>query len=269
MKFFTVSASLILIVPEVIAQSTGQPIIPSTLPSCAQSCPNLLQAQTACTAPPNPPPGGTYGIQCLCGFAPLAALKADAPTQICATCQPTDNAAIQSWYKGACGLGGGSAAGANAQNGQSTTATKPSSTLPTQATPAVSSNGVTVSGHPANAPNVAQHDWMSTHWRWVLMLIILALGLIGLAVGGVYLRRYIHRRRESREFGVSGPRRDLETWGPGQSVHDFGTAGVVNNGSNQEKGKERETNQAQEVPTSDRRNSRRLKKGWLLRKNRD
>ncbi|KAL8686380.1 MAG: hypothetical protein Q9218_007145 [Villophora microphyllina] len=105
---------------------------------------------------------------------------------------------------------------------------------------------------------------MSTHYRWVVMLIILVLGLTGLAVGGVYLRRYIHRRREARDASLAGPRQDLETWGPGQSVHDFGTHGVANVGSPvaSEKGKERETVQAQEA-TNDRRNSRRLKKGWL------
>lgn len=94
------------------------------------------------------------------------------------------------------------------------------------------------------------------------MLIILALGLVGLAVGGVYLRRYIHRRRDAREFSVSGPRQDLETWGPGQSVHDFGPAAAGNVNSSQEKGKEAETIINEET-TNDRRNSRRLKKDWL------
>ena len=152
-----ISAFVAIILPQVFSQATGQAIIPSTLPTCAQSCANLLQAQTACTAPPNPPPGGTYGIQCLCGFAPLASLKADAPAQLCATCSPTDNAAIQTWYRGACGLSGGSAAG---QNGQSNPATAPSSTPSSTTAVAMPTNqGVTVSGHPANAPNVTQKDW--------------------------------------------------------------------------------------------------------------
>lgn len=159
MNPFLVSAFLTLLIPQASSQATDQAIIPSTLPTCAQSCANLLQAQTACTAPPNPPPGGTYGIQCLCGFAPLASLKGDAPLQLCVACSQADNAAIQSWYKGACGLPGGSAAGANGQNGQTNTATTPSSTIATSATPAPSSKGVTISGHPANAPNVTQKNW--------------------------------------------------------------------------------------------------------------
>lgn len=94
------------------------------------------------------------------------------------------------------------------------------------------------------------------------MLIILALGFTALVVGGVYLRRYSHRRRDARDFGVAGSRQDLETWGPGQSAHDFGATGVANNQSANEKGKETEVVQNQGVPEG-RRNSRRLKKGWL------
>lgn len=94
------------------------------------------------------------------------------------------------------------------------------------------------------------------------MLIILVLGFIGIAVGGVYLRRYIHRRREARDARLAGPRQDLETWGPGQSVHDFGTHEITAVSPVNEKGKEKETIQAQEA-TSDQSNSRRLKKSWL------
>lgn len=156
MKTLLLLTLLAGIVPSIISQTTGQAIIPSNLPACAQSCANLLQAQTACTAPPNPPPGGTYGIQCFCGFAPLAPLGANAPQQLCVACSASDNAAIQSWYKDACGLSGGSA---NGQNGQTPTTSTPSSISSTQATSTSTGQGSTVQGHPANAPNVAQKDW--------------------------------------------------------------------------------------------------------------
>ncbi|KAL8721004.1 MAG: hypothetical protein Q9181_007801 [Wetmoreana brouardii] len=258
MKPFLFSLFATLLLRPISAQSSAQPITLSTLPSCAQQCPNLLQGQTACTAPPNPAPGGTYGLQCFCGFAPLLTLKGDAPANICATCSTADNAAIQSWYKGACNGGGG----AGAANGQ-TTPTSASTQRPTSTTNAASKASTTATAKGDSTKNVAQKDWMSTHYRWVIMLIILVLGLSGLAVGGVYLKRYIHRRREAREFGARGSRQDLETWGPGQSVHDFGATGVENVGPRGEKGKEREMVQAPEEITSDRSNSRRLKKGWL------
>ncbi|KAL8952062.1 MAG: hypothetical protein Q9222_002014 [Ikaeria aurantiellina] len=100
---------------------------------------------------------------------------------------------------------------------------------------------------------------MSTHWRWVVMIIILILGLTGFTVGGVYLRRYIHRRRDAQESNLAGPRRDLETWGPGQSVHEFGPAGLPGAVAQHEKGGEMATVQDQ-GSNDDRRNSRRLKK---------
>ncbi|KAL8805847.1 MAG: hypothetical protein Q9200_005268 [Gallowayella weberi] len=100
---------------------------------------------------------------------------------------------------------------------------------------------------------------MSTHWRWVLMLIILVLGFTALAVGGVYLKRYIHRRRDAQEAMLAGPRQDLHTWGPGQSVHEIGAPVVATTNPEREKGKDIEMVQTPEA-TNDRRNSRRLKK---------
>ncbi|KAI4117765.1 MAG: hypothetical protein LQ345_002073 [Seirophora villosa] len=270
MKPLLLTTLAALFVSRILSQATNQAILPSTLPACAQSCPNLVQGQTACIAPPNPAPGGTYGVQCLCGFAPLASLNAAAPVQLCATCSASENAAIQSWYQGACASPAGSAPnanGQNGQNGQTTTAVIPSSTSLTTPSTTTRVQAPTVSSQPATAPAADNKDWISTHWRWVLMLIILVLGLTGLAVGGVYLRRHIHRRREARNFGVAGSRQDLETWGPGQSVHDFGAAGAASGAPANEKGKERE---GVENPTAanDRKLSRRLTKGWIPGKKR-
>ncbi|KAI4104595.1 MAG: hypothetical protein L6R37_003199 [Teloschistes peruensis] len=262
MKPFLIPTFLALIVSQASSQTTGQDqsLIPSNLPSCAQTCANLLQAQTACTAPPNPAPGGTYGVQCFCGFAPLTSLDATAPANLCAGCSTNDNAAIQAWYQGTCRNGGTSGATADGQTTTSAATKGPTSSA--TAAPKATNSGTMVNGHPANAPNVAQKDWMSTHWQWVLMLIILVLGFIGIAVGGVYLRRYFHRRREARDARLAGPRQDLETWGPGQSVHDFSTHEIAAVSPVNEKEKERETVQATEA-NSDQSNNRRLKKSWL------
>ncbi|KAL9586261.1 MAG: hypothetical protein Q9212_001037 [Teloschistes hypoglaucus] len=226
MKPFLIPTFLALIVSQTASQTTGQDqsLIPSNLPTCAQTCANLLQAQTACTAPPNPAPGGTYGVQCFCGFAPLASLDAAAPANLCAGCSTNDNAAIQAWYQGTCRNGGTSGATANGQTTTSAATRGPTSS--TTAAPKATSSGTMVNGHPANAPNVAQKDW------------------------------------EARDARLAGPRQDLETWGPGQSVHDFSTHEIAAVSPVNEKGKEKETVQAQEA-TSNQSNNRRLKKSWL------
>ena len=94
------------------------------------------------------------------------------------------------------------------------------------------------------------------------MLIVLVLGFIGLAIGGVYLKRYIHRRREAEESRLAGPRQDLETWGPGHSVHDINAVGPGMAPSPNEKGKGREVVQTQES-VGNPGDNRRLKKGWF------
>lgn len=108
---------------------------------------------------------------------------------------------------------------------------------------------------------------MSTHWRWVVMLIVLAIGLSLLALGGWLLRRHLHRRRVANPNNTSGTQSNLQTWGPGQSVHDFGAVGEGVRTPHNEKGKEREqTNSMPEVESgagNRSRGSRLLKKGWL------
>ena len=80
-----------------------------------------------------------------------------------------------------------------------------------------------------------------SHWRWVLMLIILFFGFGILAWAGWYLHRRYHRLHDGDAMMTSATsaRRqpDLVTWGPGQSVHDFGAVDEVVRPQMHEKGK--------------------------------
>ena len=75
------------------------------------------------------------------------------------------------------------------------------------------------------------------------MLIIIFFGLIAVAVGGWFFHRRYHRKREAQWAQAPAMQPDINTWGPGQSVHDLGLAGsaAVN-----EKGKSREQVQVQQ-----------------------
>lgn len=62
----------------------------------------------------------------------------------------------------------------------------------------------------------------STHWKWVVMLVVLIVGLTAFAViFSIFHRRY-HHRREQQWSQSTVPHPNINTWGPGQSVHDFG-----------------------------------------------
>ena len=55
------------------------------------------------------------------------------------------------------------------------------------------------------------------------MLIVLALGLSLIAVVGTLWHRRYRRNRELRSSGGLGSHQpNINTWGPGQSVHDLG-----------------------------------------------
>lgn len=74
------------------------------------------------------------------------------------------------------------------------------------------------------------------------MLLILILGLSGLAVGGTMLHRRYHMRRQAGWSTHPGSQPDITTWGPGQSVHDlrYGASSNIGGYAN-EKGKATES----------------------------
>ena len=101
------------------------------------------------------------------------------------------------------------------------------------------------------------------------MIIVLFFGLGALAIVGWWLHRRHLRRQELGGHDRTG-QPDLGSWGPGQSVHEFGPPGaagtnaVAAGGAAQnEKGKGRVG--VQEQGAGEKRGSRRLKKGLLSR----
>lgn len=54
------------------------------------------------------------------------------------------------------------------------------------------------------------------------MLIVIFVGLSLIAIGGWFFHRRYHRKREAKWSAASGSQPNINTWGPGQSVHDLG-----------------------------------------------
>ncbi|MCJ1377888.1 hypothetical protein MMC17_000984 [Xylographa soralifera] len=230
------AATLLLLLHTALttAQSTSSQI-PSTLPACAQTCTALTQASQSCASNQ-----ATYQATL------LSSLKTSSTNNICSPqCGDADFATIASWYNGQCGT---SAAGA--------LATTPSTLLTITISNAGSAptGATTTEGAPSSAtssaglqPNDAAPTngpaWFSTHYQWVIMLIVLAVGLILLAILLTWLRKRHARRREAAEN--AGPHPAMEEWAPNQrSIHDignFGAAQAATTTSDTAKGKNRES----------------------------
>jgi len=207
------SAFLAAIVPLVNSQQVV--LFPASLPSCISTCTTLEAAETGCVPPSAPVSSTAIYESCFCQSALLTSLATSAANICPGICSDADYATIYSWYKGFCNV-----AGAATPN------TPPTTTNPAGA--AATSDGSSSTQNPS---------WISTHYNWVIMLIVLVVGLILVAVLGSWLHRRHRRRREEAEN--AGPRPDLQTWGPNQgSVHDLGTAPPTDSfGGTAEKGK--------------------------------
>jgi hypothetical protein len=85
------------------AQST-QILDPAVLPSCALTCPVLLDAQKACVPPAVAAGSPTTYNSCFCSSNLLAgSLKAGNANGLCqGGCTPADMARVQTWFNGLC-----------------------------------------------------------------------------------------------------------------------------------------------------------------------
>jgi len=234
------SAILVLLHTAFIAAQSPSSQIPNTLPACAQTCVALTQASQSCAS------NQASYQSCFCQSALLTSLKTSSTDNICSPqCGDADFATIASWYSGQCTTG---AAGAPATTPSTllTSTTSNAASAPTGAsvTGEAPSSATSDSGLPPNdAAPANPQAWFSTHYQWVIMLIVLAIGLILLAILLIWLRKRHARRREAAEN--AGPHPAMEQWAPNQrSVHDmnnYGAPPVADTRSDKVKGKDRES----------------------------
>ncbi|KAI9868259.1 MAG: hypothetical protein M1830_005687 [Pleopsidium flavum] len=259
--------SILLLSASVLSQTpTLLNFAPGALPACANLCTPLYNAQNACIPPAAPATNQQTYQGCFCQSGYLTSLY-NTPTGICdQACGSADLTQIQNWYKGLCGQRAGVAPGSSTVAGSTTLATS-TSTSATGVAGAHSSSTPSSVLSQSNGADSPQHDWFGTHWRWVVMLIILFLGLALIAVASVLLRRRYRRRKES-QASMMNTSASVEAWYPQQrSVHDFGAGGYGMAGPHdmqREKGKGAVGLSVDEQKEQESKENRgRLKKGWL------
>ncbi|KAF7192106.1 hypothetical protein HII31_06492 [Pseudocercospora fuligena] len=177
----------------------------SNLPSCAQSCPLLIQAAQACSATNTATQANWI---CFCQSAYLTTLRSSAAGICDSTCtNPTDNTQVSTWYNSNCGSDNGAsehAAGDAAATGVPTTtgAGGAASTAAGGGSAATAASGATASSGPVDNSFKEQcvGDWWSCHYKWIIMLIVLAILLPLLGWGAHYLKRR-HDRKVDRMSG--------------------------------------------------------------------
>ncbi|KAM0457388.1 hypothetical protein ACHAPV_003300 [Trichoderma viride] len=169
------------------------------LPACAAACGHLYDANGACVPPAVPSNNPSAYTSCFCFDSRLTAFSTTTGG-VCddaCTANPSGLSSITSWYHSMC-------------NGQKAVA--PSTTSSTSST---STNAI------PEQSQVASGDWISNHWQWVVMLVILVVGIAGIWIGAcIWRRRYLRKRELRKQAGLT------DSWGSGVPATDGAAAGI-------------------------------------------
>ncbi|KAG5926640.1 hypothetical protein E4U42_003077 [Claviceps africana] len=201
------------------------------LPTCAAACQPLWDANGGCVPPAIPKADPKLYGECFCANGKVAAFST-AVSGVCDNACPGDPKGVSSiagWFSKFCNV-------------------KP---MP-KTTSSASSAGATAASGSMNAGNLSGGggDWLSNHWQWVIMLVILVVGIAGIWIGAcVWRRRYLRKRdrqtslEQKHSGSISNP-----SWGPEITGSDSAThktflpgrdaeSGIVNEKS--QKGKQK------------------------------
>ncbi|KIV77872.1 hypothetical protein PV11_09650 [Exophiala sideris] len=185
---------------------TAQSIVPtsasSTFPSCAVSCAVLLQAQTQCIPPAVATTNDLTYENCFCQSSLLSA-PYSSPDAICTSecTAESDRTELQTWFENFCSEVG------QGIDPLTTTAATPTPTATTIVTitstrpPTITATGT---GNSATSATTSNKSWISTHWKWILMLGILVVAFALLTWGAIWLKRRHRRKVEERRAAMSG-----------------------------------------------------------------
>ncbi|KAJ5754118.1 uncharacterized protein N7511_008271 [Penicillium nucicola] len=159
----------------------------STFPTCGLTCSQLYAAQDTCTQAAD----SASWVSCFCQSSLIPNLKTSGA--ICSSCSTEDQAKISTWYTNYCNSGGK----------DTSTATTTSSTASSTAT---STAGASSANSSTSSSDTEENkSWWSTHYQWVIMLIVLAIGFGIIAWLGVWFkRRYDAKRPNLYHGGSSG-----------------------------------------------------------------
>ncbi|KAJ5305887.1 hypothetical protein PENANT_c015G00593 [Penicillium antarcticum] len=159
----------------------------STFPTCGLTCSQLYAAQDTCTQAAD----SSTWVSCFCQSSLISNLKTSGA--VCSECGTDDQAKVSTWYTNYCNSGG-----KETSNTATTTSSAASST-------ATSTSGSSANSNKSSSETEENKSWWSTHYQWVIMLIVLAIGFGIIAALGVWFkRRYDAKRPNLYHGGSSG-----------------------------------------------------------------
>ncbi|GME55153.1 integral membrane protein [Neofusicoccum parvum] len=194
-------ALVALLAPRALAQ---QVVNYDALPACAKTCETLSTAQDGCVPPRAQVTTQETYNSCFCQSAFLTGWKSSSQGVCDPSCTSSqDQTAVQQWFINFCEKGvGGVTSTAASSPGTSSTATSSA----TDSTSTTSSN--TVIQDPdgdGDASNNYSGSWISSHWKWVIMLAVIFLAMIFFSVLGLWLKRRHRAKHDALRANLAAP----------------------------------------------------------------
>lgn len=155
-------------------------IVPfNALPSCATNCGPLYDANGACVPPAAPQGDENSYRSCFCSYSKLQPFKTTTAGVCDANCDAAGLNGVQQWFTGFC-------------NGKDA------------ANPATTS-GSSKSGSSGSTQGVGG-DWLSTHWQWVIFIVVVVVGIAAIWTGAcIWRRKYLRKKDRMYELGKGLP----------------------------------------------------------------
>ncbi|ROV93005.1 hypothetical protein VMCG_08980 [Cytospora schulzeri] len=153
----------------------------ASLPSCASACGPLYDVNGACVPPAAASAAASVYDACFCSDSRLSAFSSTT-AGVCdsaCTASPAAYNSITSWYKNLCANVGGAAAASTTTTGGSSSGKSSSST-------SSSSGG---------------GGWLSSHWQWVIFIVVMVVGIAGIWIGAAFWRRH-YLRTKDRQYSL-------------------------------------------------------------------
>lgn len=153
----------------------------ASLPSCATKCGPLYDANGACVPPVVAVSNEETYDTCFCNYNKLQPFLTGT-SNVCDTagCDSSGITSIRNWFTSFC----------NGKAAAATTSTASSSSTGTSNNSSSSGGG----------------DWMSTHWKWVIMIVVIVVGIAGIWIGAcIWRRKYLKKKDRMYELGKGLP----------------------------------------------------------------
>ncbi|KAF2793093.1 hypothetical protein K505DRAFT_418011 [Melanomma pulvis-pyrius CBS 109.77] len=174
------------------ASAMAQSVLDYTkLPSCARQCVVLAQAEGGCIPPAAPVDTQQTYQSCVCQSALLTGLHQSGAQCQATGCSADDAAKISTYYNALCS--------------GPVVVPAPAATTTTATTSSATATGTAAAGAAGGNKTATQGktDWLSTHWKWVVMVIIIFVAILFFWIGGAWLKRRHDRKRDAARANMA------------------------------------------------------------------